>query len=120
YGLGRVAAVPMDFQSGAAAWPTWRGFAKLWSQLVMWAAPPGLASEASIDARPVDGGTLVTVESRAPAPPSALRFAAGREAALRARPGVQRRLVPLDVVLIPLALVLVLADVALRRLRRIP
>ncbi|HLY36980.1 MAG TPA: VWA domain-containing protein, partial [Candidatus Binatia bacterium] len=196
YGLGRVAAVPMDFQSGAATWPTWRGFAKLWSQLVMWAAPPGLASEPSVDARPVDGGTLVTVESRAASPPSALRFEDGREAelrpvgadrfvalvaalapgvhpvtivaggtestaevavperwasgreeratgpnrallerlaalsggamspapadVLRARPGVRRRLVPLDVVLIPLALGLVLADVALRRLRRVP
>jgi hypothetical protein len=32
---------------------------------------------------------------------------------------VRRRLVPLDVVLIPLALGLVLADVALRRLRRV-
>src|SRR5262249_53757826 len=31
YELGRVAVLPMDFQSGAAAWPTWRGFAKLWS-----------------------------------------------------------------------------------------
>src|SRR5437667_117888 len=39
YELGRTAALPIDFQAGGAAWPTWRGFAKLWSQLAMWAAP---------------------------------------------------------------------------------
>src|SRR5262245_48486823 len=194
YELGRVAVLPMDFQSGAAAWPTWRGFAKLWSQLVLWAAPAGLASEPWLDARPVDGGTLITVETRSDEPPSLLRLEDGSEAALRpighgrfatvvaplgagvhpvtvvsggtgtraevavparvssgrearasepnlallgrlaaltggavspapadvvrARAGVRRRVVPLDALLVPLALALVLADVALRRLGR--
>src|SRR5207244_12425929 len=36
YELGRTAALPIDFQAGGAAWPTWRGVAKLWSQLTMW------------------------------------------------------------------------------------
>src|SRR5262249_26467477 len=83
YGLGRVAVLPMDFQSGAAAWPTWRGFAKLWSQLVLWAAPAGLASEPWLEARPVDSGTLITVETRSDEPPSLLRLGDGSEAALR-------------------------------------
>ena len=43
YELGRVAVVPLDFQGGAAGWPTWRGFGKLWTQLAEWAAPRGLA-----------------------------------------------------------------------------
>ncbi len=195
YELGRVAVMPMDFQSGAAGWATWRGFAKLWSQLVMWAAPPGLASEPWVEAQPVDGGTLVTVAMPSePADEPALRLEDGTESALRpiggrryaavvgslapgvhpatfregdhetaveiaipsrsssgreqrasgpnldlltrlaalsggtvgpspadllrARAGVRRRAVPLDVILVPLALVLVLADVALRRLAR--
>jgi hypothetical protein len=59
YELGRVAAVPMDFQAGAASWPTWRGFAKLWSQLAMWAVPQGLAADRHVTARRVRDGALV-------------------------------------------------------------
>jgi Ca-activated chloride channel homolog len=59
YELGRVAAVPMDFQAGAASWPTWRGFAKLWSQLAMWAIPQGLAADRHVTARRVRDGALV-------------------------------------------------------------
>src|SRR5262249_47655297 len=39
YGLGRVAVLPVDFQSGAAEWTGWEGFGKLWTQLVLWAMP---------------------------------------------------------------------------------
>ena len=195
YELGRVAVIPMDFQGGAAAWPTWRGFAKLWSQLAMWAAPPALASDRHLEARALGDGTLVRLvttadeagpfmlrvaerdqvllrptarrtftavvpalgtgvqpatlvaagrdekvelvvaprspserELRALAPDLALleRVAAltgGRMApepadVVAARPGVRRREVPLEPVLIALALVLVLGDVALRILGR--
>jgi len=192
YELGRVAAVPLDFQAGAAAWPTWPGFAKLWSQLASWAARPGLASDRRLEARRLSAGTLVRVETITDEPgpfvlhiagagdvvlrPTArrrfegvgptldagvhagtlaagdheepvelvvpARSASGREyralgpnaallervAALTggrvgpepadvvaARAGVRRRALPLDGVLVPLALVLILADVALRR-----
>jgi Mg-chelatase subunit ChlD len=195
YELGRVAAVPMDFQAGAAAWPTWRGFAKLCSQLAMWAAPAALASDRRLEARPVGDGTLVRLRTTADEPgPFALRLTEHDEVLLRptarrtfsaivpaleggihvatlvvagraepvelvvaprapsdrelragapdvallervaaltggrvapepadvlaARPGVRRRQVPLEPVLIALALALVLGDVALRVLGR--
>src|SRR5207244_11279973 len=57
YELGRTAALPIDFQAGGAAWPTWRGFAKLWSQLTMWAAPHGLAADRHLEARRLREGT---------------------------------------------------------------
>ena len=63
YELGRVAALPIDFQAGGASWPAWRGFAKLWSQLVMWAAPRGLASDRRLEARRLPEGTLVRLET---------------------------------------------------------
>jgi Mg-chelatase subunit ChlD len=195
YELGRVAAVPMDFQAGAAAWPTWRGFAKLWSQLATWAATRALASARRLEARPARDGTLVRLETAADEPgPFALRVDGREETALRptgartfgahlpaltpgvhaamlvvagreepvelvvvprapserelradppdvallarladatggrvapepadvlaARPGVERRALPLEPVLIALALALVLGDVAMRTLGR--
>jgi hypothetical protein len=45
YGLGRVAVLPLDFQSGGAGWAAWPGFGKLWSQLALWAAPRALRGE---------------------------------------------------------------------------
>ena len=63
YELGRVAAVPVDFQSGAVAWPEWDGFAKLWSQLVAWAAPPGLPSDRHVEVTRRRDGTLVEVRT---------------------------------------------------------
>jgi len=192
YGLGRVAALPVDFQSGARAWPAWSGFAKLAAQLALWAAPPALAGERTLEARPLDAATLVRLRTvgddagpyalrvdgaDVPLRPTAARLFTGllphvapgthlarlvsragdepvtlvvpptgtsaRELAtsgpdrallerlaaatggrvdptlddvLAAPAGVARRTVPLDGVLIPLALALVLADVALRRL----
>jgi Mg-chelatase subunit ChlD len=125
YELGRVAVLPVDFQAGAAGWAVWSEFGRFWTQLVLWAAPralPDEAVEASAPERETRGS-----EGRATAPARALleRVAAltgGRvdpepASLLAARDGVARERVPLAPVLIPLALVLVLADVALRRLR---
>src|SRR5205814_66552 len=87
YELGRVAALPLDFQAGAAAWPMWHGFAKLWSQLAMWAARPGLASDHHLEARRVGGGTLVHLETTTDAPgPFVLRGLGADEVALRPTP----------------------------------
>ena len=193
--LGRVAALPVDFENGAPAWPAWRGFGKLWSQLLLWTMPPARPSDHRLEARRLDDGALVRLETAADAAgPFALRvpgigevalhpvgrraFAAvvpnlapgvhvcrlvsaagdeplrlvvparspsGRElraqgpnltllaraAALTggrlgaephdvvgARAGARRRRVPLAPILVPLALVLVVADVAVRRLGR--
>src|SRR5439155_566741 len=63
YELGRTAALPIDFQAGGAAWPTWRGFAKLWSQLTMWAAPHGLAADRHLEARRLREGTWLRLEA---------------------------------------------------------
>jgi Ca-activated chloride channel family protein len=194
YELGRVAVVPLDFQGGAAAWPGWRGFGKLWTQLAEWAAPRGLPSDHHLAAtrRPdgtrivldtVDdqggpyvlqlGGADVTLRQIGPrtfaatvpnvrpglhpvvlrgtrgAPDERLDLLvpaaaeSGRELrrvaadvpllravaeatggavdpdsvrVLSARPGVRHQTVPLDGLLVPLALALMLADVAVRRL----
>jgi Mg-chelatase subunit ChlD len=62
YQLGRVAAVPMDFQGGGAGWPAWRGFGKLWTQLVTWAAPAALPGEWRLDARRTRLGTEIHLE----------------------------------------------------------
>jgi len=197
YELGRVAVVPLDFQGGAAAWPTWGGFTKLWTQLAEWAAPRGLPNDHHIEAsRRRDGTRIVLDTMRDGAGPFSLRvdgaddvvlrqigprsFAAtvpslrpglhaavlvsggtgpseermdllipataesGRElrntepnlgllrdvtratggavepapaAVLSARPGVRHETLTLDWALLPLAIVLVLGDIAIRRLR---
>ncbi|HYV56365.1 MAG TPA: VWA domain-containing protein [Candidatus Nitrosopolaris sp.] len=191
YELGRVAALPVDFQAGAASWPRWQGFARLWTQLLLWAAAPALPGErrlvaeragdhtriqlygAGDESAPVvlrlpevgdvalsrTGRTFQAVVPRlspghhaawlrtgqAPEEPVELvvpaasggreyRTAAPNRALLEevaaltggrvdpdprdvlaARAGIGRRVIPLEGVLIPLVLVLVLADVALRR-----
>jgi len=193
YELGRVAAVPMDFQAGAAAWPTWNGFPKLWSQLARWAAPRALASARHLEARQTGDRTVLRLttiddedgpfvlrlperddvvlhavarrtfagatvqlapgayratltgggrsdaldvvvparspsgrELRASGPNVALlaalagatggRLGATPRDVLAARPGVARRRIPLDGVLVPLAIVLLLIDIGVRRL----
>ena len=195
YELGRTAAIPVDFEAGARAWPAWRGFAKLWSQLLLWAIPPARPSDRRLEARRLDDGALIRLETGADtAGPFALRLAGAGEVPLHpvgrrafaavvpglapgvhicrlvsaageeplrllvparspsghelrargpnlallaraaaltggrvdprpaevvaARPGVGRRSVPLAGLLVPLALALVLADVAIRRLAR--
>jgi hypothetical protein len=193
YELGRVAALPVDFQAGAATWPRWQGFARLWTQLVLWAAPPGLAGERRLVADREGEHTRIRLEPAGEeTPPVVLRVteigdvvlartdhrtfeavvrrlapghhagwlrtgngpeepmdlivpavsASAREdraltpnralleqvaaltggrvdpepaALLAARPGVGHRVVPLEGALIPLALILVLCDVAVRR-----
>jgi hypothetical protein len=124
--LGRVAVLPVDFQSGGAAWAVWDDFGRLWTQLVQWAAPRALAGESLPPPDPArgDGGR----EARALGPAHALlaELAArtgGRvdpepAAVLAARPGMARESQPLAPVLVPVALLLVLADVALRRWAR--
>ncbi|MEB2283149.1 MAG: VWA domain-containing protein [Myxococcales bacterium] len=197
YELGRVAAVPLDFQGGAASWAAWRGFAKLWTQLAEWTAARARAGDHRLAAARQRDGTRITLEAMADdAGPFMLRlddtedivlrqvsprgFAAtvpnlrsglhravltgrgsafterfdlfvpasadgGRELravatnealltaaaaatggavdpdparVLAARPGVRRETIPLDWLLAPLALLLVLGDVAIRRLLR--
>jgi hypothetical protein len=63
YELGRVAVVPLDFQGGAAGWPTWRGFAKLWTQLAEWAAPRGLPSDHRLEATRRRDGTRIVLDT---------------------------------------------------------
>lgn len=195
YELGRVAVVPLDFQGGASAWPTWRGFAKLWTQLAEWTAARGRADDHRVEVTRRRDGTRIALETLAEdagpfvlrlddaedvvlrqvgprtfaatvanlrpgvhaaalarggsssaepfdllVPASAdsdreLRTVATNAALLRevaaatggavdpeparvftARAGVRHETMPLDWVLAPLALVLVLADVAIRRL----
>jgi Mg-chelatase subunit ChlD len=83
YELGRVAVVPVDFQAGAAAWPAWNGFGKLWAQLALWAAPQGLAADRRLEARRLREGTLLRLETVADdAGPFVLRLPAG-DVALR-------------------------------------
>lgn len=196
YELGRVAALPMDFQADAAAWAAWRGFGKFWTQLVLWAVPHGLRSDRHLEARREAEGTLIRLTTLADEPgpyllrlprvgdvrlrpvgrrafaavvstlrpgpyPASLRTGEGEAAVeepvdvivprgsgsereqrattpdlalltrlaaltggrvgpepndvLAARPGVARRIVPLDGVLVPIVLALLLVDVALRR-----
>ena len=75
YELGRVAVVPLDFQGGAAAWPTWRGFTKLWTQLAEWAAPRGLATDHHLEAPRERDGTRVVLDTvRDAAGPFTLRI----------------------------------------------
>jgi Ca-activated chloride channel family protein len=63
YELGRVAAIPIDFQAGAAEWPAWSGFGKLWSQLVLWAAPRGLAGDRHLEVERRREGTIVRLDT---------------------------------------------------------
>jgi Mg-chelatase subunit ChlD len=195
YELGRVAVVPLDFQGGAAGWPTWRGFAKLWTQLAEWTAPRGLPSDHHLDATRRRDGTRIALDTVADdAGPFTLRLDGAGDVVLRqtgprsfaatvpnlrpglhpavlvggasgteerldllvpttaesgrelravepnlpmlrdvaaatagavepepatvfaARPGVRHETLALDWLLVPLALALVLADVAIRRL----
>ncbi len=196
YELGRVAVLPLDFQGGAAGWPSWQGFAKLWTQLAEWAAPRSLASDRHLEATRRRDGTRITLDTvddasgpfalrlrgagdvrlrqtgprsfaatvpnlrpgmvpavliggdgateeasvdllvpataesgrelRAVAPDLALLRDVARETGgavepepetvLIARPGVRHETLALDWLLVPLAMLLVLGDVALRRL----
>src|SRR5206468_11039237 len=76
YELGRVAAVPVDFEAGARAWPAWRGFAKLWSQLLLWTMPPARPADRRLEARRLEDGALVRLETGTDAAgPFALRLA---------------------------------------------
>lgn len=61
--LGRVAAVPLDFQASVVTWPAWRGFGKLWTQLVYWVAPEALAGSWRIEARQTREGTVVRLDT---------------------------------------------------------
>jgi hypothetical protein len=84
YELGRTAALPIDFQSGAATWPAWPGFAKLWSQLAVWAAPAALASDRRLEAQRLREGTLVELETGRDSPgPFVLRIPDSGDVPLR-------------------------------------
>lgn len=83
YELGRVAVVPLDFQSGAADWAAWSGFGTLWAQLARWAAPRGLAADRRLEAHRLRTGTLVRLETVGDDPgPYAIRLPSGAETAL--------------------------------------
>jgi Mg-chelatase subunit ChlD len=123
YQLGRVAVLPVDFQSGAAEWAGWDGFGPLWAQLVLWARPR--AAEAA--ARPPDDAAAGR-EFRALGPNRSLlaQLAAATggavdpepAAVLAARPGVEQAAVPLTRYLVPLVILLLLGDIALRLRQR--
>jgi hypothetical protein len=124
YELGRVAVLPVDFQSGASEWAGWDGFGKLWSQLVLWAMPTSAeaAATASADADTAGpelrtigpNGALLRALAAAtggtldPAPP----------ALFAARPGVEHEPVPLAPYLVLLVILAVLGDIALRQRAR--
>ena len=84
YGLGRVAALPLDFQAGAAGWAAWAGFSKLLTQLALWTAPAGLPSEYALRARHEAAGTRVDLETLGDQPgPFVLRLPRRRSVELR-------------------------------------
>ena len=84
YELGRVAVLPLDFQGGAASWAAWNAFGTLWTQLVRWAAPAGLASDHRLEARRLRTGTLVRLETVGDDSGAyTLRFPSGAETPLR-------------------------------------
>jgi len=123
YQLGRVAVVPVDFQSGAAEWAGWEGFGTLWAQLVLWTLPP----PAEAAARPLDdeavGRELRTVGPNLPLLRQLAAATGGAldpapEVLLAARPGVEHEAVPLAPFLVPLVILAVLGDIALRQLGR--
>jgi len=123
YQLGRVAVLPVDFQSGAAEWAGWEGFGKLWTQLVLWTMPR--AAEAAAHA---DDDAAASREFRSAAPNLALlrQLAASTggtldpapAALVTAQPGVEHEAVPLAPYLVPLVILAVLGDIALRQLGR--
>lgn len=121
YELGRVAVLPVDFQSGAAEWAGWDGFGKLWTQLVLWAMPR--AAEAS--PRPHDEAAGREFRAAGPNLPLLRQLAAATGGTadpdpavlVAARPGVEHEAVPLAPFLVPLVILTVLGDVALRQLR---
>jgi Mg-chelatase subunit ChlD len=123
YELGRVAVLPVDFQSGAAEWAGWEGFGKLWTQLVLWVMPHTAEAAARADDDAAAGR-----EFRSAGPDlSLLRQLAASTggtidpppaALLAARPGIEHEAVPLAPYLVPLVILLLLGDVALRQLAR--
>ena len=79
-----MAVVPLDFQGGAAGWPTWRGFAKLWTQLAEWAAPRGLATDHHLEAARHRDGTRITLDTvNDTGGPFSLRLTGTNDVALR-------------------------------------
>ena len=90
YGLGRVAALPLDFQAGAAGWAAWPGFGRLLTELALWAAPAALPGEYRLHARAAAAGTRIDLETVGDdSGPFALRLPGRREVELR--PIGQRR-----------------------------
>ncbi len=82
--LGRVAALPVDFQSGAAAWAQWDGFGKLWAQVVRWTMTPALRGERRLATRRGTAGVEVTLDTGAVEDgPFTLRLGGTRDVALR-------------------------------------
>ncbi|HJW68549.1 MAG TPA: VWA domain-containing protein, partial [Candidatus Binatia bacterium] len=123
YQLGRVAVVPVDFQSGAAEWAGWEGFGKLWAQLVLWTLPPPAEAAAHPPDDEAVGRELRTVGSNLPLLHQLAAATGGvldptPEALLAARPGVEHEAVPLAPFLVPLVILAVLGDIALRQLGR--
>ena len=120
YELGRVAVLPVDFQSGAAEWAGWEGFGKFWTQLVLWALP----QPAEAAARPMEDDTARELRTVGPNRALLQQLATATGGALdpapatvlAAREGVERERMPLAPLLIPLVMLLVLGDVALRQL----
>ena len=120
YELGRVAVLPADFQSGAAEWAGWDGFGKLWSQLVLWTLPPPAGAmdeveQAGREYRAV-GPDLPLLRTLAATTGGAMD--PDPASLLAARPGVEHEAVPLAPYLLPLVILAVLGDVALRQLGR--
>lgn len=63
-GLGRAAAFPIDSASAeAAAWIGWRGFGKLWSQLVRWTIREEAPWETRQGVRYEDGAPFLEVQT---------------------------------------------------------
>ena len=63
YELGRVAVVPLDFQSSAAGWAAWPGFTSFLGRIVLWAAPRGLAGDRHVQVRRVRAGSEIRVDT---------------------------------------------------------
>jgi Mg-chelatase subunit ChlD len=90
YGLGRAAVLPLDFHATNVRWTAWPGFAKLWAQLALWAAPPALAGDHRLTAHRRRDGTLVELDAATDeAGPFTLRFPHAPDVVLR--PAGRRR-----------------------------
>jgi Mg-chelatase subunit ChlD len=115
--LGRVAVLPLDFQSGGASWAVWRDFGKLWTQLVRWGVPrrSGAAGTSGGVAREGRATTVNRPLLDALAAATGGRVDPTPNDVLRARDGRAHETRRLDGWLLPLVMALVLADVALRR-----